>query len=439
MIHHVWKLLLLFENQTVHSLQDMAGYSLVDAVQTKFSDDGVDQFSHIYVPKRANGPSGCLPVPELLALDNCNVVCAGEPKDLDQLCKHVKELDLTANGLTDWKEIFTLLGCIPDLRFLNLTGNCLRDQTLIDGILSVEFPNLRTLILNNTKVSWDAIYKLLKVFPSLIELHLSLNGYISVESSSSQDFQHPALLKLHFNRNRIRQFSELNRLGQIFPCLESFVNIDSDLDTMCSELQVYERFSKLRCLNISNTKLETWEDIDCLRKFPSLTEARVKDIPFLQQIEEKTRRQLIIARLPNIYRLNGSPVREEERIDAERAFIRKYMDLDDKPQRYFELHAVYGQLDPLVNLNFKKESKIKLMVRLMTEGLEHSESVVIDTKWKVKDLKKQLESFCGVPSSKIRLYLKEHFSPHLLEMIYPTKELRTYRMTEEDEIHVYLK
>ena len=50
-------------------------------------------------------------------------------------------------------------------------------------------------------------------------------------------------------------------------------------------------------------------------------------------MNEKLRREQLVARLPNITRLNGSGITESERIDAERAFIRLFMDNEDKPDR----------------------------------------------------------------------------------------------------------
>ena len=50
-------------------------------------------------------------------------------------------------------------------------------------------------------------------------------------------------------------------------------------------------------------------------------------------MEEKLRRQQLIARLPNITRLNGSSITGEERLDAERAFMRLFLDSEDKPDR----------------------------------------------------------------------------------------------------------
>lgn len=40
--------------------------------------------------------------------------------------------------------------------------------------------NLRSLVLNNTKLNWLSVEELLKHLPSLEELHLSLNEYTNV-------------------------------------------------------------------------------------------------------------------------------------------------------------------------------------------------------------------------------------------------------------------
>jgi hypothetical protein len=53
----------------------------------------------------------------------------------------------------------------------------------------------------------------------------------------------------------------------------------------------------------------------------------------VQDWEPKQRRQHFVARLPNIKQLNGSNVTETERDEAERAFIRYFMDSDQKPAR----------------------------------------------------------------------------------------------------------
>lgn len=50
-------------------------------------------------------------------------------------------------------------------------------------------------------------------------------------------------------------------------------------------------------------------------------------------MEGKPRRQHLVARLPNVSQLNGSDITETEREDAERAFIRHFMDSTEKPDR----------------------------------------------------------------------------------------------------------
>lgn len=53
---------------------------------------------------------------------------------------------------------------------------------------------------------------------------------------------------------------------------------------------------------------------------------------------EHERRQLLIARLPNVEMLNGGgSIEHDEREDAERAFIRYYIDKpeSDRPDRYW--------------------------------------------------------------------------------------------------------
>lgn len=72
---------------------------------------------------------------------------------------------------------------------------------------------------------------------------------------------------------------------------------------------------------------------------------------------------MLIARLPQVQTLNGGGVvGAEEREDAERAFIRYYMDKpeSDRPERYTELVSIHGKLDPLVNIDLRPEKRVKV-------------------------------------------------------------------------------
>ena len=75
--------------------------------------------------------------------------------------------------------------------------------------------------------------------------------------------------------------------------------------------------------------------VDRLRNFPSLSELRLQHCPILHEHTAHERRMMLIARLPNVKILNGGDIiPENEREDAERAFIRYYMDSENKPERY---------------------------------------------------------------------------------------------------------
>lgn len=116
---------------------------------------------------------------------------------------------------------------------------------------------------------------------------------------------------------------------------------------------------------MSNTDIRTWDDIDRLAKFPALRNLRVQNWPLWDACDatEHERRQLLIARLPHVQTLNGGGViGSEEREDAERAFIRYYLDKpeSDRPERYTELVAVHGKLDPLVNIDLRPEKRVKV-------------------------------------------------------------------------------
>lgn len=118
-------------------------------------------------------------------------------------------------------------------------------------------------------------------------------------------------------------------------------------------------------MNLSNTDIQTWDDIDRLAKFPALRNLRVQNWPLWEKCDstEYERRQLLIARLPHVKTLNGGGViGAVEREDAERAFIRYYLDKpeSDRPERYNELVAVHGKLDPLVNIDLRPEKRVKV-------------------------------------------------------------------------------
>ncbi|KAJ1522603.1 hypothetical protein ONE63_001783 [Megalurothrips usitatus] len=464
--------------------------TLVEALEGKYGPedgDGMDSGIPIaiYVPRK--GPRNI--VPSLLVLNDCDIDSAGDENDLQKKCHVVEELDLAQNNLTHWADVLTILRLMPQVKFANLSFNNLAEE-LTDELCNKEsgvaaFPLLRNLVLISTHASWATVKKLLNLLPNLEELHLSLNDFSTVELTDAADSIHSNIKRLHFTGNPICSWNEVSKLGQAFPVLESLVLADCPLISLdptmpvlkckaddseesedsCSScgsppIQQYGRcesecesagpkpysahdaFRHLRSLNVTGTQIASWDDIDRLACFPALHCLRINACPLFEEYTEHERRQLLIARLPNVQTLNGGGViSPEEREDAERAFIRYYMEKpeSDRPERYGNLLGVHGRLDPLVNIDLSPEKRVKVKI---IWG-DKSEVKSINVYQTVSELKKTLEPVCGIAASKMRLFYgdqdyKDTHSPHEF-MKYPNKQLYSYNITSGDEIVVDTK
>ena len=116
---------------------------------------------------------------------------------------------------------------------------------------------------------------------------------------------------------------------------------------------------------MSSADIKSWTDIDRLNKFPALKNLRVQNWPLWSKCDstEHERRQFVIARLPNVQVLNGGgKIGFEEREDAERVFIRYYMEKpeSERPARYAELISKHGKIDPLVKIDLRPEKKVQV-------------------------------------------------------------------------------
>nr|XP_016929002.1 tubulin-specific chaperone cofactor E-like protein [Drosophila suzukii] len=399
-------------------------------------------------------------VPALLVLNDCDIDSAGDFESIREKCQRVRELDLAQNKLSDWSEVFSILEHMPRIEFLNLSKNQLASP--ISTLPTAPTINLKSLVLNGTYLDWACVDTLLKHLPVLQELHLSLNNYRQVLIDAEEAEQrlqqketpeeterritkaHPALKTLHFTGNPVEHWQEICRLGRLFPNLEALVLADCPIRTLQAEEsgETHKYFPSLRLLNLSSAQLDSWTAIDQLAKFGQLRNLRVKHWPLWESLEctEHERRQLLIARLPNVEMLNGGgKITNDERVDSERAFVRYYMDKpeDERPERYEELQQIHGKLDPLVNVSLKPDKRVKV---LFTYN-DVSDSRFVDIYLTVNDLKVKLEKLVSLAPNKMRLYYLDQdykeFGPE--EMRFPNKQLYSYNIQSGDEIIIDAK
>ena len=199
--------------------------------------------------------------------------------------------------------------------------------------------------------------------------------------------------------------------------------------------EIPKQFPNLKVLNLNDTLLDSWEAIDALKRFPGLTDVSLMGIPLLDQYSDQEKRQLLIARLPNIKKLNKTGVTECEREDAERFFIRHHMDDERPPSRYLELVNTYGVLDRLAEVNLKPKESAVISFIFDDQPLFKKE---INLMQSTASLKKYLSEIIGLPPPGFKiLYRDVDFSFGLDEMKYGPKKLYTYNMRDGDEIHVW--
>ncbi|KAG7260644.1 hypothetical protein CRUP_000683 [Coryphaenoides rupestris] len=235
-----------------------------------------------------------LNLPSVLVLNNCGITKAGDRTEVATFCAHVVELDLSYNQLRDWEEIGTIVSNIPHLDFLNLSKNPLSGVELEPSLAEV-FSRVRQLVLINTHVTWDTVHTLTSHTPELEELFLCLNLYEEVVESGTPC---PSLRLLQITDNQLRAWAEVRKLGAMYPRLEMLVLANNGLDSVEDGPETLERlFPNLRSINLNNSGLSRWEDIECLNFFPKLEEVKTMGIPLLQPYTDQQRRSLIVAQM----------------------------------------------------------------------------------------------------------------------------------------------
>ncbi|XP_058865527.1 tubulin-specific chaperone cofactor E-like protein isoform X1 [Acipenser ruthenus] len=431
------------EPQWDFKMEQVGGRSFMEVLSEKYSPENFPYRRGpgmgIVVPA---GPQGSpmkdrLNLPSILVLNSCCITSAGDEGEIAAFCAHVCELDLSDNKLEDWHEISKIVSSIPHLYFLNLTTNPL-SQAVLDPSCSKALVRVRRLVLNNTKVSWETLHTLLAEMPQLEQLFLCLNGYDTVSHSSVRC---SSLRLLHITDNNLQDWSEVCKVGAMFPCLDTLVMANNHLSSIGGSEETLSRlFPCLHHINLHNSGLNSWGDIEKLNLFPKLDEVRLKGIPLLQNYTNTERRNLIIARLPSVTMLNGSDVTDGEREDAERFFIRHYLDFPEEelPCRYHELVTKYGKLAPLAEVDLRPRCHAKVEVRC--EGKMEIVSIRLDQT--VSGLKKRLRSVVQLSPNSMRLYyidkdLSCPFGPE--EMKYSTRALHSYSIKDGDEILVVPK
>ncbi|KAG8185616.1 hypothetical protein JTE90_026081 [Oedothorax gibbosus] len=377
-----------------------------------------------------SSPSGRLVLPKTLTLNCCDIDRAGALRKIEELCHDVEELDLAQNHLNNLNEIDNILHHIPNLSFLNLSHNNMKDVQL-DTLTERE--NLRSLVLNHTYVPWAVVYSFLDAMPNIQELHLSLNDYTFVDLPSNKPYTN--LKQLFICGNPFSSWNDVIVIGKTFPNLEALIMADTRITSIPEPSSWQNIFPHLQTINFNNTLLSDWKDIDNLNHFKKLEDVRLQGLPVLDSLSQLERRQHLIAYLPFVIRLNGSVILPKEREDAERAFIRHFLSERERPKRFYELEQIHGKLDPLVDVDLSPKKTAQVYV----DFCEEKSVLTVNLQQSVQELKATLSDKFGLRPAKMRVFyidkdLQDFVGPD--ELRFNNRKLYSYKVKDGDEFLV---
>ncbi|XP_047173440.1 tubulin-folding cofactor E isoform X2 [Vigna umbellata] len=239
----------------------------------------------------------------------------------------IKELDLTGNLLSEWKDVGTICEQLPALRTINLSNNLMSPYKTNLPILKI----IQVLVVNNTGVDWEQVELLRQSLSTIEELHIMGNNISRILPGSSSTVQgFDCLRLLNLENNCIDEWNEIMKLSQL-RCLEKLYLNKNCLNSLFypdnneryeSEVTCYKPFQNLCRLLLGNNNIDDLASIDSLNLFPSLVDIRLSENPITDPRRGGVPRFVLIARLAKVQILNGSEVTPRERKDSEIRYVR---------------------------------------------------------------------------------------------------------------------
>lgn len=238
------------------------------------------------------------------------------------MCPNLKALLLEQCLLSSWAPVSQMLTYLPALTTLSLADT--RVGPVLGALAPGCAPALQVLVLSNTGASWDDCAALQQACPKLEDLFLRSNGL----GLPPAELRWPGVKNLILDDNGISDWGVLSAVTASFPDLVALQLNDNDLEDDVPETVVAP--ASLTALSLANNLIRSYTAVGRLcGRAPlgtQLTGIRVADNPLSIDVNF---RQLIVALMPQLTELNGSAVRQRERVNGERTLLS--LDVQGKP------------------------------------------------------------------------------------------------------------
>ncbi|GLG94418.1 Tubulin-specific chaperone E [Gryllus bimaculatus] len=263
--------------------------------------------------------------------DKLTVVClkeelvngSGAPGELKNLCPRIAELDLSRNLLNSWEVVAEIAQQLTDLWWLNTSENRLTIPEK-PAHLKDSFPKIKHIVAGRMEYTWSEILSCCSMWPGIQTLQVPFN-HITQISVPPHVLENLKVLDLE--GNCIEDWGEINKIGKL-PSLESLNVCNTGLIEINFPVEESgnktELFSSLKQLYLTTNKIQKWESVSELDKLKQLEELRFHENPVLYRENHETSRQLVIARIGRLQKLNGIVITPEERKGAEYDYLKKH-------------------------------------------------------------------------------------------------------------------
>jgi Leucine-rich repeat (LRR) protein len=157
------------------------------------------------------------------------------------------------------------------------------------------------------------------MFPGLERFHCCKN--LISEISSQPPLQSLRLITLE--ENHLSSWDSVFRLASL-PRLEILILNDNQIPHIFSSETDGRSpgFLELKSLSICRNRIHDWSSIIALNSMPALRELKIKGNPLFEGESGLNSRELVIAQLPRLQGLNGSPVSVVAMITSHTHYIR---------------------------------------------------------------------------------------------------------------------
>ena len=278
-------------------------------------------------------------------------------------------------------------------------------QSLIIGRCHfIEFPpppngttfSLEELVLNDTNLNPDQLFLLLNSFSSIQSIDISYNT-IPPLSLFTKIPSYTKLQILHLDGLKINDFSCVYEdIGKLPELKELSLNHN---EISLIPVPNSPIFQKLEILSLKNNKIPTIFSLDGILNFPLLSKLNIQRNPIQETIGEIETRLLMIGRFNQLTYLNGSEIKEQEKMESEIHYLTyfakevskggkiKHPRWDDLVKRYgapgiaeektdqkkkVKVKFIYGEkiIDKVIPLSMKVGTLCSLVGKLFKEDTE---------------------------------------------------------------------